>query len=134
MQREDSLDAHAVGNLAHGERSAIAAAIDFDHNALERLDALLFALANLDMDTDAVADAKLGEVAAKPAVFDLLDDAIHGKMPSVEPTNLSEPPRRLNCAGAGRLEDNLRRVSGRGSTGIARGTCAAIVNYPAAFL
>ena len=96
MQRENSLDADAIGNLAHRERRAIAAAVDFDHHALERLDAFLLALANLHMDADAIADAKLREVASKTSVLDLLDDAIHGKMPSVEQVNLSELPPRLN--------------------------------------
>jgi hypothetical protein len=43
VQREDALDADAVGDLADGERRARATAVLTDHDALEDLDALLVA-------------------------------------------------------------------------------------------
>src|SRR5579862_8665165 len=105
MEGENSLDADPVRNLANRKRRAIAAAVDFDHHALERLHALLLTFANLHVDAHAIAHTKLGEVASKTSVLDLLDDAIHGKMPSVEQDNLSEPLARLNPASTGRASD-----------------------------
>src|SRR5579862_7335334 len=97
MEWENPLYADAVGNLAHGERGPVAAAIDLDHDALECLHAFLLALAYLDVHAHGVANAKLGEIASKRAVFDLLDDAVHETVLG-EPTNLSKRSGRLNRA------------------------------------
>ena len=59
---EDSLDSHTIGNLAHRKRGAIAAPVDPDDNAFERLDALLFAFTNLDLEAYGVANAKCGKI------------------------------------------------------------------------
>ena len=57
VQRENALDADAVGNLAHGEGGAVASAVDLDDDALEGLDTLFFALSHFDLEARCVADA-----------------------------------------------------------------------------
>src|SRR5687768_15699339 len=54
VQREDALDALTERDLADGEGRAHAAAVEADDDALEDLDALLVALAHLDVHTDGV--------------------------------------------------------------------------------
>jgi hypothetical protein len=74
---EDSLDSNTVGNLAHRKRGAIAAPVDPDDNPFERLNALLFALTNLNLEAHGIADAKCREIGTQNAVFELLNDTIH---------------------------------------------------------
>jgi hypothetical protein len=97
MERKDTLDADAVGNFAHGKVRAITTAVNLDDEAFEGLDALLFALDDADLEADGIAHAKERQVGAQRAVFDLLNNAVHGSnTPEVEPLNLSNRPRRLN--------------------------------------
>src|ERR1700676_635018 len=78
MEWEDALDADAIGDLAYGKVRAIAAAADLDHEAFEGLDALLFALDDADLESDGIAHAKRGQVLTQRAIFDLLNNAVHG--------------------------------------------------------
>src|SRR4051812_44258049 len=55
MQREDALHALAERHFADGEGCAGPAAVHADHDAFEDLDALLIALAHLDVHPDGVA-------------------------------------------------------------------------------
>ena len=80
MYWENSLDSHAIGNLAHRKRGAVAAPVDPDDNAFERLNALLFAFTNLNLEAHGIANAKCGEIGTHAAVFELLDDTIHGNI------------------------------------------------------
>jgi hypothetical protein len=44
------------------------------------LNALLFALTNLNLEAHGIADAKCREIGTQDAVFELLDDTIHGNI------------------------------------------------------
>ena len=55
VQREDALDPLAEGHLADGKRRTRPAAVEADDDALEDLDALLVALAHLDVHAHRVA-------------------------------------------------------------------------------
>src|SRR5262249_5379108 len=59
VEREDALDAFAVGDLAHGEGGVQPGILAGDADALEGLDALARALDHLDVDDDRVARAEL---------------------------------------------------------------------------
>src|SRR5262249_9592452 len=69
VQREDALDASAEADAAHGEGGARGAALLRDHNAFERLDALLdlfaFAFLEANVDANAVPRTEVGEVFAQ---------------------------------------------------------------------
>src|SRR5258708_1041323 len=98
MERKDTLYADTVGDLADGKRGAIPAAIHLDDDTFERLDTLFFALDDADLQTQRITDAKRGEVLAQSALFDLLNNAVHGtRAPGeVEPRFIAEWPSRLN--------------------------------------
>src|SRR6202021_2800802 len=97
MHREYSLDADAVRNLAHGEGRAVGAAIHFDHDAFEGLDALFLAFDDLDVNANRVADAEFRQVLTQAPLFELLDYGVHGeKRPRVEPLKLSKCGGALN--------------------------------------
>src|SRR5208283_2174594 len=81
MEREDAFDTDPVGDLAHGEGRAIPAAVHLDDDPFERLDPFLLALDDLDLQPQGVADPELGEVLAQRAIFELLNDAVHGIRP-----------------------------------------------------
>src|SRR5690348_9321941 len=82
MQRKDALDADSVRDLAHGKRGAIPAAVHLDDNTLEGLATSLFALDRLDLQSHRVADAKLRNILAQFALFELTDDCIHSSRTS----------------------------------------------------
>src|SRR5579862_3531367 len=90
MHRKDSLDADAVRNLANGEGRAVGAAIYFDHDAFEGLDALLLAFDDLDVNANRVADAEFRQVLAQAPLFELLDNGVHGKK-DLESSQISYP-------------------------------------------
>src|SRR5205823_10183254 len=82
IQREDALDAGAEAHLAHREGRARAGAVALDDHALEYLDAGLVAFDDLVVHLDGVAAAKLGNVAANLALFEVVNDwALHGRAP-----------------------------------------------------
>src|SRR3954469_5208446 len=60
--RENALHSDSVGHLAHGEGAAQVALLLADDHALEDLDALLVALADLRVYPDRVADTEGGEL------------------------------------------------------------------------
>ena len=76
MHREDALDADAVGDLAHHERFADTGAAARDAHALERLETLLVAFTNTDVDAQRVACAE-GRDLAEP-LFLGFDEGMHG--------------------------------------------------------
>ena len=55
MQRERSLYADLIGDLAHGERLSDAAALLCDNDTFEYLDTGLVALLDLDVYTDSAS-------------------------------------------------------------------------------
>lgn len=61
---EGTLDADTVGVFADGERLADAAVLFGDADTLEKLDALFFAFADTDVDTEGIASAKRRDIAA----------------------------------------------------------------------
>src|SRR6185437_16237220 len=75
VHREDALDADAVGNLAHGEGLAHTSAATSDANALEGLNALLFAFTDADVHPQGVAGTEAGDVS-KP-LFLGFDECMH---------------------------------------------------------
>src|SRR3954447_3510070 len=68
VEREGPLDTHAEGDLADGERTADAGAVDTDHDTLEDLDAGPRALDDLDVHLDGVTGAELGKVGTLAGV------------------------------------------------------------------
>src|SRR5579863_2014593 len=62
VQRKDALDTLAEADFAHGDRRTHPSVILRDNGSLERLQALLVAFFDLDVDTNGVAWAKLGVV------------------------------------------------------------------------
>jgi hypothetical protein len=77
VERETTLDAFAVGNLADGERGVHASATTGDHNAGENLDTLLAAFDNAGVDLDRIADIEVNDVRFQLLLLDFLDD-VHG--------------------------------------------------------
>src|SRR6185436_2623335 len=71
VQREDALDADAVGDLADRERGARPAAMLADHDALEDLHALLVAFLDQRVNADAVSGAEIGQIGAPILALDL---------------------------------------------------------------
>src|SRR5207248_11677010 len=63
IEREDALDAHAVAHLSHGERRVRVTALAPDDHALEDLDPVLVAFADLRMHAHGVADAEFRNLA-----------------------------------------------------------------------
>jgi hypothetical protein len=74
MERENALNADAVGHLPDGERCILAAAAPSYHNALEGLRALLVAFPDDGMDTNRVAGTKIGYVFSQAFVSDFFDE------------------------------------------------------------
>src|SRR6266851_876765 len=92
MEWENSLDTDAVRNLTHCESCAATAAINFDHDAFERLDAFLFACDNAHLQPQRVANPELGDILAQATFFDFPDDVIHGK-PTPKQSGLQNYPK-----------------------------------------
>src|SRR5262245_11015736 len=92
MQREGALDAHAVGNLAHGKGGAGAAALARNHHAFVNLDALLVAFLDDRVHANGVADPEAVErLLACILGFDVLDcgyDVTHST-PRLSPNSRS---------------------------------------------
>jgi len=81
VEREDSLDADAVRDLADCESCAAAAAVDFNYYAFKGLKTFFFTFDNFALEAHSVADMDLGQVFTQTSLFELLDDAIHGNEP-----------------------------------------------------
>ena len=77
MQRENLLDADAIGQTADGDGLLDATVLLGDHNALEDLDTLAGAFLDLDVDADGVADVGNGLLSLHLLAFEFLDE-IHG--------------------------------------------------------
>src|SRR5215510_650089 len=75
VEREDALDADAVGDLADRKRLADSAAAARDADALERLNALLFTFLDADAHTKRVAGAEGGDVTEP--LFLGFDEGMH---------------------------------------------------------
>ena len=76
VQREDALDADAVGHLAHRERLAHAAALLRDADAFEGLHALLLAFLHADIHANGVTGPERRDVVAQP-LFLRFDERMH---------------------------------------------------------
>ena len=82
MQREDALDAFAVGDLADGEALVEAAAGTGDAHALVGLHAGPLAFDDLDIDLEGVAGLEIRHLLAEAGdllAIELLDN-VHGKL------------------------------------------------------
>ncbi|CAD5299137.1 hypothetical protein BOS5A_230890 [Bosea sp. EC-HK365B] len=84
IQREDALDALAIGNLADGEALVQPAAIAGDADALIGLNAAALAFLDLDVDLHGVAGLEMRDFLAVGELgdlflVDLLDD-VHGSL------------------------------------------------------
>jgi len=62
VQRENTLNTFAVGNLAHGERGVHAGTTTSHHDASENLDALFATFNNAAMNLHGVSDIEIGDV------------------------------------------------------------------------
>src|SRR6478672_7868879 len=83
VNREDALDADAVGDLANGERLAHAAAAPCDAHAFERLEPLLFPFLHSHVHAEGVTRAKGRNVRAE--IFLLgFDEYMHRALGAVE--------------------------------------------------
>src|SRR5216684_3926411 len=107
MERENSLDTNAVRNLTHRESCAATAAINFDHDAFERLDAFLFAFDNAHLQPQRVANPELGDILAQATFFDFPDDVIHGK-PTPKQSGLQNYPSSAVTQCLGRKDSAAR--------------------------
>src|SRR5271166_3785142 len=96
MKREYALDAYSVRYLANGKRRAIAAAVHLDHKPLERLNSLFLAFDHFDLKAKSITHTESGEIFAYLAVFDLLDDAVHGQYLGTEPVKIPKEAPLLN--------------------------------------
>ena len=72
-----TLDAFAVGQLAHGERGVEAAVALGDDHPFERLQALAVALLDLDLHHQGIARGEVRNLALHLFRFELLDDIAH---------------------------------------------------------
>src|SRR5579859_1443854 len=72
VEREDTLDAFAVGDLAHGERAVQAGIAAGDDDALVSLQTLAGAFDHLDVDLDGVARGEVRDRLAGGELGDLL--------------------------------------------------------------
>ena len=73
MQREDLLDADAVGDLAHGEAGVDARATLAQHGALEDLHALLLTLGDAGVNAHGLPRTDRGDVVAKLIVLHVFE-------------------------------------------------------------
>src|SRR5690606_18716934 len=71
LERENTFDGDAVGDLADGEGRRHAAAATLDHDAREGLHALLVAFDDLEVHGDRVTGVEFGQVGAVRAGVDL---------------------------------------------------------------
>src|ERR1700732_4655613 len=77
MQRENPLDAFAVGNAAHGERFVYPASFPANNDSGENLNAFLVAFDDAGVNMDAIADGEFGLIGAMLLFFDGVDNAVH---------------------------------------------------------
>jgi hypothetical protein len=99
MQRENSLDALAVGNSAHSECFVKSAAFTANHYAGEYLDSFLIPFHHPGMNSHAVAHGKLRRVAFLLFCLNGIDDLIHDKILSLPRRSFDEggpPAERAN--------------------------------------
>src|SRR6266568_844205 len=94
MQRENSLNALAIRNSAHGKCFVKSAAFTADHYASEYLDSFLVPFHNPGMNAHAVAHGKLRRVAFLLFFLDGINDLIHENFLSLPRRSLDEggPP------------------------------------------
>src|SRR6185295_17005816 len=111
VEREDALDADSTRNLADGERLPHAAAAPRDDDAREHLDAFLLALANLDVDPDAVSGREGRYAALQYRLLDVQQDVGHG-LPNPLPgrAGISVSPRGLSGKTANSKRKTLRQA------------------------
>src|SRR5436190_22955001 len=79
MNREDALDAFAVGNSANGKSLVQSAPFSSDHDASKNLDPLLVALHHPGVHANAVADLELRGVGLELFLFNSVDDPVHNE-------------------------------------------------------
>ncbi len=72
VQGEHALHTYAVGNAAHGEGLADAAALAGDHGAFELLDTLPVAFTDVHVHADGVTDGELGDLSLERVLRDQL--------------------------------------------------------------
>src|SRR5437016_3650840 len=77
MQREDALDAFAVGNATDCECFVEPASFAANYDASKNLNALLVALHDARMNVNAIAHGKLRRIALLLFFFNSIDDAVH---------------------------------------------------------
>ena len=73
VQGEHALHTYAVGNAAHGEGLADAAALAGDHGAFELLDTLPVAFTDVHVHADGVTDGELGDLSLERVLRDSFD-------------------------------------------------------------
>jgi hypothetical protein len=79
VDREDTLDAYAIRDLADGHRFVQSRAATRDHDALEMLDALFIALDDANRHVNDVPRAKLWNILANLSKIDGVYDLFHGR-------------------------------------------------------
>jgi hypothetical protein len=79
MAQEHALDADVERNFSHGKRAAGPGAMALEHDALENLDAVLFAFDDAIVDANGVANAEIREAGAELCRLDFgnFRDGIH---------------------------------------------------------
>jgi hypothetical protein len=77
VERENTLNAFAVGNLADGERSIHTGTATSEDDACEDLDTLFATFHNAGVNLDGVANVEVCNFALKLLLLDLIDD-VHG--------------------------------------------------------
>src|SRR5947207_16012517 len=77
MNREDALDAFAVGNSANGKSLVQSAPFSSNHDASKNLDPFLVALHHPGVHANAVADLELRGVGLELFFLNSVDDPVH---------------------------------------------------------
>src|SRR6478752_5997778 len=116
VEREDALDADAVGDLADREGRAHAGSTLGDAHAFERLNALLLTLLHADVHAQRVTGTEGGKVRAEP-LFLGFDEGMHMTLGAEEPGLRLKVLRPVNLVGlrtAVQSSDGLVVRHGRG--------------------
>lgn len=77
VDREDALDALAVGDFADGEGGVDGRSVACDDEAGEDLDTFLATFDNAAMDLDGVSDVEISDVWLELLLLDFLNDGGH---------------------------------------------------------
>lgn len=80
VERKNTLDANAVGNLADSDRLIQSRASAGDHNTFKVLDALFFALDHPDRNVHRVPGSKLRNILTELRSIDGVYDLFHGRI------------------------------------------------------